>query len=80
MASKYNESDLLTRKVLAEALTEAGFPIAVATLQTMATRGGGPEFQKFGPRALYRWGGALAWARGRLSRPVRSTSELGAAA
>ncbi|MBB4199209.1 hypothetical protein CCR94_01935 [Rhodoblastus sphagnicola] len=74
------DDDLNTRQVTAERLTQKGFKISAQTLATMATRGGGPEFQKFGPRALYRWGDALAWAQGRLSRPVRSTSELGAAA
>ena len=66
---------LLPRAKLAAALTEAGFPIAGATLSTMATRGGGPPFQKFSVRAVYRWGDALEWARSRLSAPRRSTSE-----
>ena len=43
-------------------LTEAGFPVTEATLATKATRGGGPPFQKFGSRALYRWADALLWA------------------
>lgn len=71
---------LLTRVQLAAALTEAGFPIAGATLSTMATRGGGPPFQKFSVRAVYRWGPALEWARGRLSPSRHSTSEASAAA
>jgi hypothetical protein len=79
MAVNCTDDTLLTRKALAETLTAAGFPIAVTTLSTMATRGGGPEFQKFGPRALYRWGPSLAWAKGRLSKPIRSTSEAEAA-
>jgi hypothetical protein len=33
---------LVRRAELAAALTEAGFPIATATLATMAVRGGGP--------------------------------------
>jgi hypothetical protein len=66
---------LLTRKVAAAALAEAGFPVAEKTLATKATRGGGPPFQKFGPRALYRWGDALQWAQSRLSAPMHSTSE-----
>ena len=53
---------LLTRDRTAEALTEAGFPVKSKTLATKATRGGGPPFSKFGPRALYRWDDALAWA------------------
>ncbi len=60
----------------AEALTEHGFPVSAKTLATMATRGGGPPFHKFGRAVLYRWGDALAWAEARLSAPRRTTSEL----
>jgi hypothetical protein len=66
---------LLTRPKTADALSEAGFPVKEATLATKATRGGGPPYQKFGARALYRWGDALLWAKARLSVPRRSTSE-----
>jgi hypothetical protein len=66
----------LTRKQTAEALSAAGYPIADATLATMASRGGGPLFSKFGPRAIYRWGDALEWAKSRLSRPLSPTAEL----
>jgi hypothetical protein len=74
-----NSSDaLLPRARTAEALTEAGYPIKPATLATMGTRGGGPPFQLFGRKPLYRWGDSLAWAKGRLSEPRRSTSEADA--
>jgi hypothetical protein len=66
---------LLTRPKTAEALTEVGYPVKEATLATKATRGGGPPYQRFGSRALYRWGDALLWAKGRLSAPRCSTSE-----
>jgi hypothetical protein len=66
---------LLSRAQTAAALTNSGFPIAEATLATRATRGGGPPYQLFGPRVLYRWGEALSWARSRLTAPRRSTSE-----
>jgi hypothetical protein len=65
---------LLTREVLAAALTNAGFPISQATLATKASRGGGPPFMRFGRRPLYRWEDAVAWARRRLSDPVTSTA------
>lgn len=65
----------LTRQQVANALTEAGFPVTHATLATKATRGGGPPFRLFGKKPLYTWGEALAWAEGRLSGPVSSTSE-----
>jgi hypothetical protein len=70
---------LLTRAALAQALSDAGFPVSKATLATKASRGGGPPFRKFGPRPLYRWGDALEWARSRLGAPMRSTSEADAA-
>ena len=69
----------LTRKATAEALTAAGFPVSEKTLATKATRGGGPLYQLFGRKPLYRWGDALEWAKSRLSKPIRSTSELEAA-
>jgi hypothetical protein len=69
---------LLTREQTARALTEAGFPVAMATLATKATRGGGPPFRLFGRKPLYPWGTSLAWAQGRLSPQFASTSELDA--
>jgi hypothetical protein len=68
---------LHTRQQIAKALTEAGYPVATGTLATKATRGGGPPYQLFGRKPLYRWGDALAWAQGRLSPQITSTSELG---
>ena len=76
MAIPSDPESLLTRPALAEALTEAGFPITTATLNTKACRGGGPPFRKFGPRALYPWGPSLAWAQTKLGPLVTSTSEL----
>ena len=74
-----NPDTMLTRDAVAAALTAAGFPVTAATLATKATRGGGPTYQLFGRRPLYRWTDALAWANGRLSKPVASTSEREAA-
>jgi hypothetical protein len=70
-----NLDALLTRDKTAAALTEGGYPTSPKTLATMATRGGGPPFHRFGPRVLYRWRDALEWAEKRLSPPVGSTSE-----
>ena len=70
---------LLRRDACAAALTEAGFMISPRTLATLACRGGGPPFQKYGRWPLYPWGEALAWAQARLSPLVRSTSEAKAA-
>jgi hypothetical protein len=71
-----NPDALLTRDHAAAALTAAGFPVKAKTLATKATRGGGPPYQLFGTKPLYRWGDALGWARARLSKPLHSTSEL----
>jgi hypothetical protein len=71
---------LLTRAATAAALTATGYPTARATLATRATRGGGPPYRRYGRVPLYRWGDALAWARSRLSPPIRSTSEADALA
>jgi hypothetical protein len=79
MDTNYSHDDRLTRQQLSARLTAAGYPTAVSTLATLATRGGGPAFQKYGSRPLYLWGPSLAWAKARLSKPVRSTSELWAA-
>jgi hypothetical protein len=66
---------LLTREKTAAALNESGYPTSPRTLATMATRGGGPRFHRFGPRVLYRWREALGWAEKRLSPAMGSTSE-----
>jgi hypothetical protein len=73
-----NPNTLLRRRATAEALTEAGFPVAAKTLATKASRGGGPPYRVFGRTVLYRWGDVLAWAEARLSAPRRSTAEADA--
>jgi hypothetical protein len=69
---------LLTRKDTAAALTAKGFPTSPATLATLASRGGGPPYQLYGPLAMYNWSNSLQWAKSRLSRPRSSTSEADA--
>jgi hypothetical protein len=61
---------LLTRRALAEFLTERGFPISYSTLKIMAmpSRGGGPPAEAaWGNRLLYDPNKALKWAKARLS-------------
>ena len=70
---------LLPRNDAAVVLTESGFPISSATLATKACRGGGPPYRLFGRKPLYRVSDLLAWAEGRCSKVVSSTSELEAA-
>jgi len=74
MSTSIDPDTLLTREQTAVALSEAGYPTRPKTLATKATRGGGPPYRLYGPRALYRWADALAWARSRLSAPICGTS------
>jgi hypothetical protein len=73
-----NPDARLTRAAVAKALTEFGLPTAKGTLATMASRGGGPPFRKYGRMPIYAWGTTLAWAEARLSAPRCSTSEADA--
>jgi len=67
--------DYVSRKRAAELLAEMGLPCPPATLATLAVRGGGPPFLKFGRHVLYDREALLAWAQARLSPPRRTTSE-----
>ena len=75
MAIPVNPETLLRRADAARALSEVGYPMARATLATLATRGGGPPYRRFGRVPLYQWGELLDWARSRLSPPMHSTGE-----
>ncbi|QRI61832.1 hypothetical protein JQ506_13030 [Shinella sp. PSBB067] len=55
-----------------------GITIAKATLNKMATVGGGPRMQYDGRRPLYHVDDLDQWASARLSGPVASTSERAA--
>jgi hypothetical protein len=63
------EESLLTRPQTADELTAAGYPVKEATLTTLASRGGGPRYSRFGNRTLYRWADALEWAQARMTKP-----------
>jgi hypothetical protein len=71
-----NPDALLTRPQTGAGLRAEGYPVADKTLATLASRGGGPPYRRFGARVLYRWGDAPDWAQSRLSRPVSSTAEF----
>jgi hypothetical protein len=58
------------------ALTARGYPTAPSTLATLASRGGGPVYRKYGSRVRYRWADLLEWAERRTSPPIASTSDL----
>jgi hypothetical protein len=67
----------LDRKEAASFLTSHGYRTAPATLAKLACLGGGPVFESFGRRPLYREGNLLAWAEARTTGPRRSTSDPG---
>ena len=69
-------SEYLTRQEAASFLTSRGFPTAKGTLQKYVTVGGGPRYQRFGNRALYKPNDLIEWAQGRLSAPVTSSSQI----
>jgi hypothetical protein len=70
----------LGRKEAAQFLSERGYKTAPATLAKLACIGGGPVFQSFGRKPLYREADLLAWAQARTTGPRRSTSDPGARA
>ena len=65
----------LDRKQAAAFLTERGYRTASATLAKFACVGGGPVFESFGRRPLYREADLLAWAQSKTTGPRRSTSD-----
>ena len=67
----------LDRKEAAQFLTSHGYRTAPATLAKLACLGGGPVFESFGRRPLYREDDLLAWAAARTTGPRRSTSDPG---
>ena len=69
----------LGRKEAAQFLTAQGYKTAPATLAKLACLGGGPTFESFGRRPLYREADLLAWAEARTTGPRRSTSDRGTA-
>lgn len=69
----------LSRAEAAHFLTERGYRVAYATLNKYATIGGGPVFESFGRRPLYRAADLLAWVASKTSAPRRHTSEQHAA-
>ena len=75
-----SEQYYLTRGEAADYLTSRGLRISKNTLQKMATLGGGPDYQVFGNRAVYRPVALDSWAAARLGEPRSSTAEAPVAA
>ena len=61
MATENLDTQFYTRDQAALLLQGKGLKIAPASLATMASRGGGPRYFKFGKRAVYREGDLLEW-------------------
>ncbi|WP_281023703.1 hypothetical protein [Minwuia sp. IMCC3009] len=66
----------LDRKQASEHLISRGVHYSRATLQKLATTGGGPVYRICGGRALYTVPDLDAWIEERMSPPRRSTSEV----
>jgi hypothetical protein len=67
----------LDRRQAAAFLTERGYRTAPATLAKLASIGGGPVFESFGRKPLYREADLLDWAQSRTTGPRKSTSDPG---
>ena len=50
-------------------------PCTKATLQKLASVGGGPPYQRFGNRTFYMLKDLDAWVERKLGAPIESTSE-----
>lgn len=66
-------------EVPAYLMDKHGIPVALATLNKLASLGGGPAMQYSGRIPLYHVDDLDRWANERLSKPVASTSEKSAA-
>jgi hypothetical protein len=63
MLDHFTPELLLTRDKAAAALSKFGYPTTKLTLGTLASRGGGPIYRRYGRRALYRWGDLVSMMR-----------------
>jgi hypothetical protein len=66
----------LSRRLTAEALSMVGYPTTQSTLNSLATTGDGPLFDRYGQYAIYEWGDAVAWVQSK-SRGKRRSSSVG---
>ena len=65
----------LTRAEAAAFLTERGYRVAYATLNKYAVVGGGPVFESFGRKPLYKPSDLLAWVASKTTGPRQHTSD-----
>lgn len=64
----------LSRIQASEYLKARGLPVEPTTLQKWATTGGGPNYYRFGNRAVYAPDDLDVWAQAKLGAPRASTS------
>jgi hypothetical protein len=69
----------LTRAEAAAFLSERGYRVAYATLNKYAVTGGGPAFESFGRKPLYRPTDLMAWVASKTTGPRRHSSDQQAA-
>lgn len=69
----------LDRTQAADYIRTRGLRCTKGTLQKFASVGGGPIYRKFGARVVYTVDDLNSWIDGRLTRPMRSTSDTGEA-
>ena len=67
--------EYLSRPEAADYLTERGLPTTKNTLQKFACKGGGPPYELYGNRSVYRPPNLDSWVEQKLSTPKRSTSD-----
>lgn len=72
MTQDYRFLDALEASAL---LTSMGTPRSPQTLRKLRCLGDGPTFAKFGRQVVYREDWVREWVLGRMSAPMRSTSE-----
>ena len=76
--ANFSPDAMFTRDKGAVALSDLGYPVTKATLATLASRGGGPLYRRFGKRVLYRWSDLVDWAEARCTASRSSTSQVDA--
>jgi len=69
------QPDFVTRQEAADHLSQRGYPIKKATLQKLASIGGGPNYRIFGNRALYSTDDLDAWVKAKIG-PYRSSTSV----
>ena len=73
-----NDDHFLSRPQATKYLNDRGIQLGENFLGQAASRGGGPLYRRLGKQALYLRSDLDAWIDTKISRPLRSTSDLSA--